>query len=205
MATDDKAVSAAKVRTAARALLGRDSESLSERNFTRILHDAHDADIVDLRRRGSDYEVAPAIAASPVDKQLEAAATANAPAPAPAVPAARGMGARGIGRGTMGKKLGPPPNLLSVGVVAPKASAAASPASAAPVNTARPAGDDESVAVVEESLTEKPAKATRKRGAKKAAAKEPAKKKEPVIAPPPAAKRVKTARKKTAAKSGESK
>ena len=198
VATEDKAAPASKVRTAARALLGRDSESLSERNFTRILHDAHDADIVDLRRRGSDYEVAPAIAAAPVDKQLEAAATANAPAPKPVVPAQRGMGSRGIGRGSMGRKLEPPPNLLSVGVVAPKVSAAASPASAAPVNTARPAGDDESVAVVEQSLTEKPARATKKRVAKKAAAKEP---KAKAAAPPPAAKKARTARKKTAAKS----
>ncbi len=195
VATEDKAASASKVRTAARALLGRDSESLSERNFTRILHDAHDADIVDLRRRGSDYEVAPAIASAPVDKQLEAAATANAPAPKPVVPAARGMGSRGIGRGSMARKLEPPANLLSVGVVAPKVSAAASPASAAPVNTARPAGDDEAVAVVEESLTEKPARATKKRGAKKATAKEPKAK------APPAAKKGRPARKKTAAKS----
>ena len=199
VATEDKAAPASKVRTAARALLGRDSESLSERNFTRILHDAHDADIVDLRRRGSDYEVAPAIASAPVDKQLEAAATANAPAPKPVVPAARGMGSRGIGRGSMGRKLEPPANLLSVGVVAPKVSAAASPASAAPVNTARPAGDDEAVAVVEESLAEKPAaRATKKRGAKKAAAKEPKAKE---AAAPPAAKKARTARKKTAAKS----
>jgi hypothetical protein len=104
----------------------------------------------------------------------------------------------------MGKKLEPPANLLSIGVVAPKASAAASPASAAPVNTARPAGDDESVAVVEESLADKPAKATKKRAAKKAAAKQP-KAKDPA-ASPPVAKRAKTARKKTAAKAaGESK
>jgi uncharacterized LabA/DUF88 family protein len=198
VATGDKAASASKVRTAARALLGRDSESLSERNFTRILHDAHDADIIDLRRRGSDYEVAPAVAASAVDKQLAAAATANAPAPKVEAPTPRGMATRGIGRGSMGKKLAPPPNLLSVGVVAPKVSAAAAPATAAPVNTARPAGDDEAVAVIEESLTEKPARATKKRGAKKAAPKQP-KAKEPA-ATPPAAKRAKAARKKTASK-----
>ncbi|HEV7388943.1 MAG TPA: NYN domain-containing protein, partial [Gemmatimonadaceae bacterium] len=46
-------VRASEARTAARALLGRDSESLSERNFIRILQDAHDADLIDLRRRGS--------------------------------------------------------------------------------------------------------------------------------------------------------
>ncbi|HEX5577256.1 MAG TPA: NYN domain-containing protein, partial [Gemmatimonadaceae bacterium] len=75
VATGDKAAPAAQVRTAARSLLGRDSESLSEKNFTRILHDAHDADVVDLRKRGSDFEVAPAVAATAVDKQLAEAAT----------------------------------------------------------------------------------------------------------------------------------
>ena len=202
VATEERAASAAKVRTAARALLGRDSESLSERNFTRILHDAHDADIVDLRRRGSDYEVAPAIAAAPVDKQLAEAATANAPVVIPSAPAARGMGARGIGRGPMGKKLEPPANLLSVGVVAPRISTPPATASAAPVNTARPAGDDESVAVVEEALTAKPARTTKKRAAKKAAAKpQKAREAEPAAPPPAAAKRPRAARKKTAAKS----
>src|SRR3954463_14958728 len=38
---------ASQVRATARQLLGRDSESLSERNFLRILQDAHHADIVD--------------------------------------------------------------------------------------------------------------------------------------------------------------
>jgi len=113
----DAAVASSRVRTAARSLLGRDSESLSERNFVRILHDAHDADLVDLRRRGSDYEVAVAASAPPVDLQLEAAATANAPVVKVAAPAPRGMGARGIGRGPMGGKGAPPANLLNVGVV----------------------------------------------------------------------------------------
>jgi hypothetical protein len=58
LVTGDSAAAASLVRSTARALLGRDSESLSERNFTRILQDAHDADVVDLRRRGADYEVA---------------------------------------------------------------------------------------------------------------------------------------------------
>src|SRR6478672_7176903 len=65
-------VRASEARAAARALLGRDSESLTERNFIRILQDAHDADIIDLRRRGSDYDVAPAAAAAPVSDQLAA-------------------------------------------------------------------------------------------------------------------------------------
>ena len=71
------------VRSTARALLGRDSESLSERNFTRILQDAHDADVIDLRRRGDDYEVAAAVGAAPVAAQLAAAETANTPAAKP--------------------------------------------------------------------------------------------------------------------------
>ncbi|MBA2707155.1 MAG: NYN domain-containing protein [Gemmatimonadaceae bacterium] len=111
------AITAAKVRSAARSLLGRDSESLSERNFVRILHDAHDADVIDLRRRGSDYEVAAAVAAPPVDRQLKAAATANAPAPKAVAPIIRGMGARGIGRGALGARSAPPAHLMSMGMV----------------------------------------------------------------------------------------
>ncbi len=113
---------ASQVRSTARRLLGRDSESLSERNFLRILQDAHDADIVDLRRRGEDYEVAPAAPSTPVSQQL-AAAEPPKPAPSPlAVPT--GMGARsappgrGRGRGPIGARVGVmPPHLLSVGVV----------------------------------------------------------------------------------------
>ncbi len=113
---------ASQVRSAARDLLGRDSESLSERNFLRILQDAHDADIVDLRRRGADYEVAPAAPSTPVSQQL---AAAEPPKPAPSAPAIpTGMGARsappsrGRGRGPIGARVGiMPPDLLSVGVV----------------------------------------------------------------------------------------
>jgi len=119
----DSPVRASQVRTTARELLGRDSESLSERNFTRILQDAHDADIIDLRRRGSDYEVAPAAPATSVSDQLAAAEPAKAIAlPAPTAPT--GMGARaggparGRGRGPIGARVGiVPPDLLSVGVV----------------------------------------------------------------------------------------
>ena len=121
------AITAAKVRSAARSLLGRDSESLSERNFVRILHDAHDADVIDLRRRGSDYEVAAAVAAPPVDRQLEAAATANAPAPKAVAPIIRGMGARGIGRGALGARSAPPAHLMSMGMV-PSRNTSAAPA-----------------------------------------------------------------------------
>ena len=114
---DDAALSS-DVRKKAYEVLGRDSESLGERNFHRILRDAHDAEVIDLRRRGDDYEVSlPAKSASVSDqvKAAEAAATpAKAPAAAGAVP--RGMGRRGIpqrGRGAAA----PPPELLMVGVV----------------------------------------------------------------------------------------
>ncbi len=113
---------ASQVRTAARGILGRDSESLSERNFLRILQDAHDANLIDLRRRGADYEVAPAAAETPVSEQLAAAEPPKVAAPAaPSMPT--GMGARsapgrGRGRGPIGARVGTPPaNLLSVGVV----------------------------------------------------------------------------------------
>ncbi|MDB4870266.1 MAG: domain, limkain-b1-type [Gemmatimonadales bacterium] len=113
---------ASQVRAAAREILGRDSESLSERNFLRILQDAHDANLIDLRRRGADYEVAPAAAETPVSEQLAAAEPPKVTAPSvPSMPT--GMGARsapgrGRGRGPIGARVGTPPaNLLSVGVV----------------------------------------------------------------------------------------
>ncbi len=118
---------ASTVRTAARTLLNRDSESLSERNFTRILQDAHDADLIDLRRRGNDYEVSPAVAAAPIADQLTTAqqgavaAAAAAQPSTPAVVAPRGMGHRGAGRGFSGrggrKSDVLPADLLSIGVV----------------------------------------------------------------------------------------
>jgi uncharacterized protein (TIGR00288 family) len=122
-ANGDAPVRASQVRTTARELLGRDSESLSERNFTRILQDAHDADIIDLRRRGSDYEVAPAAPSTSVSEQLAAAEPPKAIAPAaPSMPTGmgnRGGGtARGRGRGSIGARVGiVPADLLSVGVV----------------------------------------------------------------------------------------
>jgi len=122
-ANGEGAVRASQVRATARELLGRDSESLSERNFTRILQDAHDADIIDLRRRGSDYEVAPAAPSTSVSEQLAAAEPPKPIAPlAPSMPTGmgnRGGGtARGRGRGPIGARVGiVPPDLLSVGVV----------------------------------------------------------------------------------------
>jgi hypothetical protein len=147
---DDDAARASAVRESARALLGRDSESLSERNFVRILKDAHDANIVDLRRRGDDFEVARAAAAPSVADQLaeregEALAAAAASQPA-APPVPRGMGHRGAtprGRGLRGARpSGPPPDLLSIGIVDEPVAAprAAEPAAEPPaVEETRPA------------------------------------------------------------------
>ncbi|HEX6535113.1 MAG TPA: NYN domain-containing protein [Gemmatimonadaceae bacterium] len=115
----DVAVPARDVRRKARELLGRDSESLNERFFHRILRDAHDADLVDLRKHGDDYEVAPAAPAAPIAEQL--AAAAPAPAPGESSQAARSAAnaaalRRGIRpRGRRGGEL--PPELLAIGVV----------------------------------------------------------------------------------------
>jgi uncharacterized protein (TIGR00288 family) len=127
LATGDDAVPSERVRQKAFALLGRDSESLSERNFARILRDAHDADVVDLRKRGDAFEVASVTNVASVADQLEvkeaaikAAAAQEKAANTVAVP--RGMGHRGApargGRGGFGgKPSGPPPNLLLLGIV----------------------------------------------------------------------------------------
>ena len=99
--TGDETTSASAVRQKAFDLLGRDSESLSARNFERILRDSHDADMIDLRRRGNDFEVARAVDAAPIVDQLKtaeqahkAAAAASAPPPPPRGMAHRGVGAR---------------------------------------------------------------------------------------------------------------
>src|SRR5687768_11450099 len=110
--TGDEATSAQRVREQAFTLLGRDSESLSERNFARILRDAHDDDVIDLRRRGDDYEVAMAQQVAPVAEQLTRAEVAAQPVTPAAPPVPRGMGPRGGGaRGRApfgGAKAGPP-------------------------------------------------------------------------------------------------
>jgi uncharacterized protein (TIGR00288 family) len=123
LTSGDRSVPASRVRQRAFELLGRDSESLSERNFIRILKDAHDGDVIDLRRRGDDYEVAQAVQAAPVADQLNraaAAATAAAPKAPTAPPLPRGMGPRGAGsrgRGPAARGSTPPPDLLLLGVV----------------------------------------------------------------------------------------
>lgn len=121
----DDSVLASEVRRTAREMLGRDSETLSERNFVRILRDAHDANVIDLRKRGDDYEVAPAAASQAITAQVQAAApsaTASQAGRSAATANAlrRGMGHRGA-RGRIGHRGGQeeglPADLFSVGVV----------------------------------------------------------------------------------------
>ena len=192
---------ASDVRAVARELLGRDSESLSERNFVRILKDAHDSDIIDLRRRGDDYEVRPAVVADPIVDQLGAAAIANAPVrPVNTTPAPRGMGTRGGGGRSQrsGAKASTLPlDLLSVGVVDYDSPMSGSPAPvAAPI--VQPPVAAVAAAPVAAVETRKPVRG-RKSTAKKAA---PAAKAAPTAKPAaksaakPAA--AKSARKKTA-------
>jgi len=146
LVSGDSAAAASLVRSTARALLGRDSESLSERNFTRILQDAHDADVVDLRRRGADYEVAAATGAPTVAAQLASAEFANAPPPAkPTAPAPRGMAARG-GRGPMGRAGAPPAHILNVGVVGTRSARQPSEAAASTTAAETPTGTIDSPA-----------------------------------------------------------
>ena len=123
LVSKDGVIPSTALRRRAFELLGRDSESLNERFFTRVLRDAHDAEVIDLRRRGDEYEVSLPTDVAPVAEQLNRAAAAHAAAaasaapPAPATP--RGMGPRGIAqRGRPGAKLSAPPaDLLSIGVV----------------------------------------------------------------------------------------
>ncbi len=179
LVTGEGAVRASVVRSKARELLGHDSESLSDRNFPRILKDAHDNDIIDLRRRGDDFEVARVVEAESVASQLAKTATANAPAPSATVAAPRGMGPRGGGsaRGRGGRPGAPPADLLSIGVVGVSSSAVASAPTpipavtpAAPASTAAPV-----VAAPSSAASDSPtaAKSTRKSAAKKATAKLP--------------------------------
>ncbi len=155
--TEEDTVSGREVRMRAFELLGRDSESLSERMFVRILQDAHDQDAIDLRRRGDDHEVSRSAQADSVADQLNraaAAAQAAEPVPTPVV-APRGMGPRGGGgragsRGPAGRAA-PPAELLAIGVVAPSggaAAASATPSASAPELESAPAAPAESTLVV---------------------------------------------------------
>lgn len=124
----DAPVPAERVRAEARTLLDRDSESLSERNFARILKDAHDAGILDLRKRGEGFEVLASSGGPSIADQLADAEAAATPAAAPTAPAPRGMGPRSAPntRGRPGAKAVVPPSLLLLGVVDEPVIAAAS-------------------------------------------------------------------------------
>lgn len=143
LTTGDSSAMAEAVRVKARELLGRDSESLSDRNFTRILRDTHDAGAVDVRRRGDSFEVSRVEGAVSVADQLSAAeaqAKADAPPPPAAAPAPRGVGAaRGLpAKGGRGVKV--PPSLLLLGVVddTPAVTAPTEPVVAEPAKKGRP-------------------------------------------------------------------
>ncbi|MGH7710055.1 MAG: NYN domain-containing protein [Gemmatimonadaceae bacterium] len=140
-------VSSRDLRRKAFELLGRDSESLSERFFAKILKDAQDAEILDLKRRGRDYHVEPRHGAATVSERLNVAAAAHtgaapasaalpsvataAPPPAqtPAAATAPVRGIGGFGRRDVrtGRPALPPPELLSIGVVDVFPSSAAAP------------------------------------------------------------------------------
>jgi len=182
---NDSSVRASAVRSRARELLGRDSESLSERNFIRILKDAHDAEVIDLRRRGDDFEVARAEPVPTVGDQLAKAQSAITPPPrVDATPSRLTLRGRGSGpRGRIPSAL--PPELLSIGVV--------QPAAVQPVSSN---GAEEPVAPAAPAA---PAKRGRKRGAK---AGPPAKVEQPDETPR-AAKRPRGSRAKKSAKSAE--
>ena len=123
-----ESVLATDLRRRAHELLGRDSETLNDRFFPRILRDMHDADLIDLRKRGDTYEVSPAAApAGTIAEQLAPMSAAGTPSTgagqaartaATATALRRGMRHRGVGRrGAVQTEL--PPELLTVGVVGP--------------------------------------------------------------------------------------
>ena len=136
--SEDSPVGAELVRAKARELLGRDSESLAPRFFERILKDAHDAGIVDLRKRGDSFEVMIGSGVPSIADQLAVAEAAATPKPVASAPAPRGMGVRSApGRGGRpAAKPAMPANLL-LGLVeepvieAPRAATEKVPAKAA--------------------------------------------------------------------------
>ena len=216
LVSGDESTSASAARERAFALLGRNSESLSARNFERVLQDAHDANMIDLRRRGNDFELARAAEAASIVEQLKSvddaqkAVTAAANALLPAAP--RGMGARGIGgRGGMGGRgkgpASPSPELLMVGVVGPSAgSVNGTPALLSPVvvPVIEPVSPD---LVVVDTPTNLPKAAARgAKAAGKAPVEAPAKAPAKAAAKTPAKKATKTAPKaKAPAKSAAAK
>jgi uncharacterized protein (TIGR00288 family) len=197
--SEDEPVAASAVRRKARELLGRDSETLDARFFLRILRDAHDADVIDLRKRGDDYEVAPAAATSTVAAQLAAAAPA---APAPSQGARSAANAASLRRGMRGRGRGGemPPELLNLGIVhagVPVLKLVTTPAVAqAPI--AAPVS--ESAAAPAAATAAAPAKRARRATTKTARTKKAA---APAAATEKAAKPRRPRAKKTAATEGE--
>jgi hypothetical protein len=186
LAPGDESIRASHARERARQLLGRDSESLSERMFVRILKDAHDAGIVDLRRRGDDFEVARAASAASVSDQLarheQAATAATAGAAAAAAPAGPRLGMGHRGAGPRAGRAAPPPGLLSIGVVEHEPAPPA--AHHAPSRAAKP---EQSEAKLPETVTAHAAETTEpsapaKRGRQVRAGKAAAKGKRPPAA-----------------------
>ncbi|WP_206044396.1 NYN domain-containing protein [Gemmatimonas groenlandica] len=219
----DDSTSASAARTKAFELLGRDSESLSSRMFERILQDAHDANMIDLRRRGNDFEVARAADAASIVEQLKTvddAQKAEAKAAAALLPQApRGMGARGVAPrgGSRGRApAGPPADLLMFGVVGARPVGAVAPATngttaaapVAPVAVSPVAAPTAPVVVEAPSVPAAPTAPARGRGAKPAAKKEtPVKaapaKSAPAKSPAPAKKAVAKAPAKAAPKAAK--
>ena len=155
LVTGDESVRASEVRRKARELLGRDSETLSERNFLRILRDAHDADVIDLRKRGNDYEVSPAVNAAPIAEQVASVVSEPSASQASRSAATASAIRRGMRGRTRTGQFEIPPELLSVGVVEEE------PAQVLSIETT-----GETAAVVESPAEDAP-----KRGARKGAAK----------------------------------
>jgi len=195
LVSGEETTTASAVRRKAYEILGRDSDSLSARNFERMLRDSHDADMIDLRRRGHDFEVARAAAAAPIgdqlqsaDQALKAAAAANAPPPPP-----RGMAHRGVGgraKGGRGAATPIDPSLLMVGMVGAPARPVAAAVVATTTGTPLAAASAPTVVAIAEAPAKggerggKPAGRNAGRGAKPAAkaAEKPAAK-APVKAP----------------------
>jgi uncharacterized protein (TIGR00288 family) len=218
----DESVAAEPTRRRAYELLGRDSESLTSRMFERILRDAHDAGLIDLRRRGDSFELSRAASTESVADQLNRAAAASqlptVTAPSTTTGAPRGMGPRGLARGRQAGRGAPPPDLLSVGVVRVEMPAAAATA-VAPERTEAAAAPQPPVALEDGGAAATPTPATTPeegategastrrrggrggRGGRKSAAKGAAKKAAPA-APAPAAEAPSPAPAKAPAASG---
>lgn len=168
VATGDDPVPSEAVRVKAHALLGRDSESLSERNFARILKDAHDVGIVDLRKRGEAFEVTAVSGVASIADQLAVAEAAATPAAAPSTPAPRGMGQRSVpSRGRAGGKPAVPPSLLLLGVVEDAVTPSA-PAAEPSASADEPKGKAKKAVKPKAEKAEKAEKAPKAKAAKKA-------------------------------------